>query len=154
MSPPGVIHRVLDGNLDVDAHYESASAHAAVRLALGKPGRLLGAIHGTVFAEDDMRLRPLPGVQLEIVSGDSAGTLTTTRSDGTYDLVWIVPGEVVLHATKARYEPTEATTALRPGDTAISLVLSASRAPAACAAITLIPDPRGASWSAKARRNL
>ena len=140
MSPPGVIHTVLDGNLDVNAQYESASAHAAVRLALGSLGRLLGAIHGTVYAEDDTRLRPLPGVHVGIGRSDSAGTQTSTRTDGTYDLVWIVPGEVVLHATKTGYEPTEATTALLPSDTTISLVLQASRAPTAYDAMTSPPN--------------
>jgi hypothetical protein len=139
MSPPGVIHTVLEGNLDVTAQYEWASAHGAVRLALGRPGQLLGAIHGTVFAEDETPLHPMPGVNVVIVSGDSAGTQTSTRADGTYDLVWIVPGEVVLRATKTGYEPTEATAVLLPGDTAVNLVLQPARAPAASEARTRTP---------------
>ena len=128
MSPPGVIHTVRDGNLDVNAEYATASAHAAVRLALNSPGQLLGAIHGTVYAMDDAGLRPLPGAHVRVVRGDRAGAETTTRADGTYQLTWIAPGEVVLRATKTGYESTETTKTLLQGDVAISLVLQASAA--------------------------
>ena len=89
MSPPGVIRRVVDGNLDVTAQYADASAHAAVRLAPGTPGQLLGGIHRTVFAEDNTRLFPVPEVQVGIVGADRVETQTRTRADGTFELVWI-----------------------------------------------------------------
>lgn len=123
MSPDGVVHPVRDGNVDISAQYQGASAHAAARLILGQPGLLLGAIHGSVFAGDNRRLRPVSDVRVEVASGGSAGAQTTTRTDGTYDLVQIVPGETVLRATKSGYEPTEVTKSILPANTTVSLFM-------------------------------
>jgi hypothetical protein len=138
LSSPGVVRAMRDGNVDLNAEYASASAHAAVQLAAGRPGRVLGALHGIVFAVESMQLRPVPvsDVRVEVVAENMVGARAVTQADGSYELRWLVPGRAVLHATKAGYAPAAETIAILPGENVTNTVLRAvhsddSRPPAA-----------------------
>src|SRR5579862_2946573 len=43
---PGLIERLSDGDVDIDAQYRSNRAHVMARLRAGAPPQLLGMVHG------------------------------------------------------------------------------------------------------------
>ena len=71
------------------------------------PGQMLAALRGLVYVERDGTLRPVAHSHVEVVGGPDAGLSTTTLWDGSYVFVGLVPGDVVIRATKVGYRGTD-----------------------------------------------
>ncbi len=125
MSAEGVVEAPTDGDVKIDAQYDSHHAHAWVRLARNHPGQVLGTLRGLVYAETDGILRPMAHVRVVVVDGPSAGLSTTTLENGSYEFVGIVPGNVMVRATKIGYTAADGSTQLQPGDNRLSLLIEA-----------------------------
>jgi hypothetical protein len=125
MSTGGVIEATHDGNVEVDARYLSQSARAVVRLAPDRSGQILATLRGLVYVEVGRVLRPVPRVRVEILSGPSIGTWTTTERDGSYQLLGVAPGELMIRATKVGYIAADQSAEIEPGDNRRSLLIDA-----------------------------
>jgi hypothetical protein len=123
VSADGTIDAPADGDLTIHAQYASHRVQAQVRLARDRPGQMLAAVRGRVYAERDGTLRPVPSARVEVVGGPSAGLSTTTREDGSYELGGVVPVDVVVRATKVGYTPAEGSTELHSGDNRLNLLI-------------------------------
>ncbi len=124
-SAEGVVEAPTDGDLEVGAQFQWHRAHVRVRLARGHPGQVLGTLRGRVYAETDGILHPMARVRVVLVDGPSSGLSTTTLEDGSYEFVGVVPGDVVVRATKIGYTAADGSTQLSPGDNRLSLLIEA-----------------------------
>jgi hypothetical protein len=125
LSPAGVMHATGNGDVGIDTDYQSKTAHVMVRLTPGHPAQLLATVRGVVYVSDRGRLSPLANARVEVVGGPSLGKRTTTGGDGTYELPAIVPGDIVIRATRNGFVPEVLAARVRPGDNRISLVVAA-----------------------------
>jgi hypothetical protein len=123
VSAPGLIQSTADGDVDIEAEYQSRRAHQMVRLARGGSGQLLIIVRGTAFATNEGRISPLAGVRIEVVRGADSGRSVTTGADGAYDLAGIVPGTLAILATRAGFAPTELSVQVGPGDGHVNVVM-------------------------------
>jgi hypothetical protein len=123
MSADGTIEAPANGDPRINAQYASHRAQAEVRLARDRPGEMLAAVRGQVYAERDGTLRPVDHAHVEVVAGPSAGLSTTTLEDGSYEFVGVVPVDIVVRATKIGYSAAEGSTPLHPGDNRLSLLI-------------------------------
>jgi hypothetical protein len=124
ISRGGVIEATQDGDVKIDAHYLSHSAHAVVRLARDRPGQMLATVRGRVYVEVDRgALRPVAHARVEIVSGPSAGTAATADKDGNYELMAVVPGDLLIRVTKVGYTAADRWAHTEPGDNPQSLLM-------------------------------
>src|SRR5713226_4506771 len=97
LSPVGM-QATGDGDVVIDADYQSKTARLWIRLTPNHPAQLLATVQGTVYLSDRGWLRPVANARVEVVSGPSLGKQTTTRDDGTYELLAVVPGDIVIRA--------------------------------------------------------
>jgi hypothetical protein len=125
ISPGGVIDATEDGNVEIDARYLSHRAHAVVRVAPGRPGQVLAILRGRVYVEVARVLRPVAYVRIEITSGPSIGRWTTTEGDGSYELRGVVPGDLMIRATKAGYTAAHQSARIEPGENVCSVLIDA-----------------------------
>jgi hypothetical protein len=129
ISRGGAIDALEDGDVDIEALYGSRRVEARGRLRHDSPGQMLAALRGRVYLEINGRLQPAAQAYVEVVGGTNAGLSTTTRADGSYELVGLVAGDAVdlvdvfLRATKAGCSPAEGSTQIHSGDNRLSLVL-------------------------------
>jgi hypothetical protein len=124
LSPVGVMRATGDGDVVIDTDYQSKTARVMVRLTPDHPAQLLAAVRGSVYVSGHGRLIPLENTHVEIVSGPGLGEQTTTRADGTFELPAVVPGGIVIRATKSGFVPSDLPAEIRPGDNRISLVIA------------------------------
>jgi hypothetical protein len=124
LSPVGVMQATGDGDVVIDTDYQSNTARVAVRLTPNHPAQLLATVRGAIYVSDRGRLRPLAHACVEVVSGPSSGKQTTTHGDGTYELPAVVPGDIVIRATKIGFVPTDLSAQIWPGDNRISVELA------------------------------
>jgi hypothetical protein len=120
---PGVVRATGDGAVAIDTRYQSRTAHLMVRLTPGHPAQFLATVRGAVYLHDHGRLRPVANVRIEVVEGPNLGKQTTTRADGTYELPGLIPGDLVIRATKSPYAPRDLPERILPGDNRISVPL-------------------------------
>jgi hypothetical protein len=113
-----------DGEVVIDANYQSKTARIWIRLTPNHPAQLLATIGGAVYVSDSGRLSPLANARVEVVSGPSVGKRTTTSDDGSYELPAVVPGEIVIRATKMGFVPADLTVQIWPGDNRISVAVA------------------------------
>jgi hypothetical protein len=125
LSPVGVMHATGIGDVAIATDYQSKTARVMVRLTPGHPAELLATVRGTVYVSDGGRLRPLPNARVEVVGGPSLGKQTATGGDGSYELPALVPGDIVIRATKNGFVPAVLPSRIQPGDNRISLVVAA-----------------------------
>jgi hypothetical protein len=123
ISPTGIIQSTADGDVDVEAAYQSQQAHQMVRLAKHGSGRILIIVRGRAFVLEEERMSPLAGVRIEVISGSDSGRSVTTGADGAYELAGVVPGRLAILATKAGYEPTELSAEVGPRDGRVSVLM-------------------------------
>jgi hypothetical protein len=123
ISPGGVIEATQNGDVKIDAHYLSHSAHAVVRLVRDHPGQILATVRGRVYVEVEGVLRPVAHTRVEILSGPSVGTWATTDEDGSYELMGVVPGHLEIRATHVGYREADQSAQIEPGDNRQSLLL-------------------------------
>jgi Carboxypeptidase regulatory-like domain len=128
LSRLGVIHATGNGDVAIDTDYQSKTARVMVRLTPGHPAQLLATVRGAVYVSDRGRLTPLVNARVEVVGGPGAGNQTTTGGDGTYELPAVVPGDIVIRATRNGFEPAVLSAQIQPGDNRISLVVTAEPA--------------------------
>jgi hypothetical protein len=84
---------------------------------------MLAVLRGRVYAEIGGTLRPIPRARVEVVGGPCTGIDSATLGDGSYELVDLVPGDVVIRATKAGYAAADESTRIYPGDNRVSLLI-------------------------------
>jgi protein-L-isoaspartate O-methyltransferase len=113
-----------DGDVAIDTDYQSKTARVIVRLTPNHPAQLLATVRGSVYVSDRGRLTPLANARVEVVSGPSLGQQTTTHGDGTYELPAVVPGDIVIRATRVGFVPSDLSAQIRPGDNRISVVVT------------------------------
>jgi hypothetical protein len=130
LGPPGVLRATGDGEVVIDASYCSRTAQAIVRLTPDRPAQVLASVRGTVYVHDRGRLEPVVNALVEVVGGPNLGKQTITGGDGTYELSGLVPGDIVVRATKIPYGPTDQPARILPGDNRISVAFT-SRSPRA-----------------------
>jgi hypothetical protein len=123
ISPRGVIEASQTGDVTIDTHYLSHSAHAVVRLVGDQPGQILATVRGRVYAEAAGVLWPVARARVEILNGPSVGRWTTTDGDGSYELMGVVPGDLVIRVTKVGYCAGDQSAQIEPGDNRRSLLL-------------------------------
>jgi len=123
ISADGGITVPADGDIELDAHYQSYRMQAWARLTRDGPGHMLAALRGRVYVERDGTLRPVAVARVEVVSGPSAGLVVTTADDGSYELVGLMPGDVVIRATKIGCTTAEGSTQIFPGVNRLSLLI-------------------------------
>jgi hypothetical protein len=116
ISAGGVIQAAQNGDVKIDAHFLSHSAHAVVRLVRGHPGKLLATLRGRAYVEVEGVLRPVAHALVEILSGPSVGMWAITDGDGWYELMGVVPGDLVIRATHPGYRPADQSAQIAPGD--------------------------------------
>jgi hypothetical protein len=114
------------GDVIIATRYQSHTAQTVVRLTRGQPAQLLAVLRGTVYASDRGRLTPVAHARVEAVSGSRVGPHTTTRDDGTYELIALVPGHVVIHPMKNGFVATDRPVEIQTGDNRLSVVLFAA----------------------------
>ena len=119
------MHATGNGDVVIATDYQSKTARVIVRLMPGHPAQLLATIRGAVYVSDRGRLTPLGDARVEVVGGLSLGKRTTTAGDGTYELPAVVPGDIVIRATRKGFEPAVLSVQIQPGDNRISLVVTA-----------------------------
>jgi hypothetical protein len=124
LAPPGVLRATGDGEVVIDARYCSRTARAIVRLTPDRPAQVLASVRGTVYVHDRGRLEPVVNAVVEVVGGPNLGKQTVTGGDGTYELPGLVPGEIVIRATKIPYGPTDQPARILPGDNRISVAFT------------------------------
>jgi hypothetical protein len=124
VSAVGLIAAAEDGEVEIRGEYGWHSASARARLKRGRPGQLLGTLRGRVYIQAESELKPVGQVRVEIVSGPAAGTWTTTRDDGSYELVGLEPGDFLLRATKIGYADADGLAPIHPGDNRVSLLIA------------------------------
>jgi hypothetical protein len=129
LAQPGVMRATGDGEVVIDTRYRSRTARVMVRLAPEHSAQLLATVRGAVYGHDRGRLRPMASARVEVVDGPNLGKQTTTHDDGTYELPALVPGDIVIRATKIPYVPTDLPARIGPGDNRISVALE-TRSPA------------------------
>src|ERR1700676_1059062 len=95
------------------------------RKAPESSAQLLATVRGAVYVSDRGRLTPLANALVEVVGGPSLGKRTTTGADGTYELPAVVPGDIVIRATRSGFEPAVLSARIQPGDNRISMVVTA-----------------------------
>jgi hypothetical protein len=125
LSTGGVMDATGNGDVAIDTDYQSKTARVVVRLTPGHPAQLLATVRGAVYVSDRGRLTPLANARVEVVGGPSFGKQTTTDGAGTYELPAIVPGDIVIRATKNGFVPAVLPSQTQPGDNRISLVVAA-----------------------------
>jgi hypothetical protein len=113
-----------DGDVVIDANYQSKTERIWIRLTPNHPAQLLATIRGAVYVAARGRLSPLADARVEVLSGPSVGKQTTTHDDGSYELPAVVPGEIVIRATKIGFVPTDLTAQIWPGDNRISVAIA------------------------------
>jgi hypothetical protein len=123
VSPEGMV-ATGDGDVLIDTDYQSKTARLWIRLTPHHPAQLLGTVQGSVYLSVRGWLRPVAHARVEVVSGPSLGKQTTTRDDGTYELPAVVPGDIVIRATKNGFVPTELAARIWPGDNRISVAIA------------------------------
>jgi hypothetical protein len=126
LSAVGAMEASGMGDIVLDTRYQSHTIRTSMRLTPHRPAQLLAVVRGAVYVADRGRLTPAANAQVEVVSGPShGGGHTTTRDDGTYELVALAPGQVVIHPTKSGFVATDLSIEILPGINMISLVLFA-----------------------------
>jgi hypothetical protein len=123
ISQEGILTVPDNGEVAMDAEYQSHHAQARARLSRDGPGQMLSTLRGRVYVETDNALRPVAQALVQVVGGTSVGFSTTTAVDGSYEFVALVPGEVAVRATKTGYTAAEGSTEIRPGDNRLSLLI-------------------------------
>jgi hypothetical protein len=124
LSAVGVMQAIGNGDVAIATDYQSRTAHLMVRLTPNRPGQLLATIRGVVYVPGRGRLTPLANAQVQVISGSGPGKQTTTRGDGTYELVGVVPGNIVIRATKIGVAPADQSAEIRPGENRISVAVA------------------------------
>jgi hypothetical protein len=71
----------------------------------------------------DEALRPVAHARVEILTGPSVGTWATTDGEGTYELLGVVPGDVVIRVSKVGYRAADQPAQIEPGENRQSLLL-------------------------------
>jgi hypothetical protein len=125
LSRLGVMHATGNGDVAIDTDYQSKTARVMVRMTPDHPAQLLATVRGAVYVSDRGRLTPLANALVEVVGGPSPGKQATTGDDGAYELPAVVPGDIVIRATRNGFEPAVLSARIRPGDNRISLVVTA-----------------------------
>lgn len=124
ISPTGVIDGTEGGDVEIHAEYQSHHVRARARLTRDGPGQMLAALRGRVYAETSGDIRPVADARVEVIGGASAGISTTTLGDGSYELIGLVPGDVVVRASRVGYASADGSCQIHPGDNRLSLVIS------------------------------
>ncbi len=127
ISPGGVITATEDGDIEIDAHYQGHRVQARARLVPNGPGQMLATLRGRVYVEAEGTLRPIAQAHIEVVGGPSAGLSTTTAGDGSYEFAGLMPGDVVIRATKTGCTVADRSTQIHPGENRLSVLID--RAP-------------------------
>ena len=126
ISGDGLIEALLvDGDVQITARFSGVRAMTCAHLTRDRPGRLLAIMHGHVYAEQNGTLIPVVQARVEVVAGPSAGRSTITREDGSYELVGITPGYVIVRASKSGYAAGDGSKELSPGDNWLSVRIDA-----------------------------
>jgi hypothetical protein len=125
LSTVGAMHATGNGDVAIDTNYQSKTARVMVRLTPGHPAQLLATVRGAVYVSDGGRLSPLANARVEVIGGPSVGKQTTTGGDGTYELPGVVPGDILIRATRNGFVPAVLSARVQPGDNRISLVVAA-----------------------------
>ena len=123
LTPVGALQLSGRGDVVIDTRYQSSTARALVRLTPDQPAQLLATLRGAVYVSERGRLTPMANARVEVVSGSNVGPQTTTHDDGTYELTPVVPGHLVIHATKRGFVGTDLPVHIQPGDNRASVVL-------------------------------
>jgi hypothetical protein len=123
ISADGVITVPADGDIELNAHYQSYGVQAWAQLSRDGPGHVLAALRGRVYVERHGTLRPVAAARVEVVSGPTAGLVVTTAHDGSYELVGLMPGDVVIRATKIGCTTAEGSMQIVPGVNRLSLLI-------------------------------
>jgi hypothetical protein len=126
LSAVGAMEASGMGDIVLDTSYQSHAVRMSVRLIPHGPAQLLATVRGAVYVAGRGRLTPAANAQLEVMSGPShEGGHTTTRDDGTYELVALAPGRAVIHAMKSGFVDTDLSIEILPGVNRVSVVLFA-----------------------------
>ena len=125
LSLVGVMRATGNGDVVIATDYQSKTARVMVRLMPGHPAQLLATIRGAVYVSDRGRLTPLGNARVEVVGGPGLGKQTTTGVDGTYELPAVVPGDIMIRATRDGFVPAVLSAQIQPGDNRISRVVAA-----------------------------
>jgi len=126
ISDDGAVDATASGDVEITAQFGGRRVEARVRLARDRPGQMLATVRGHVYAEIYGIVRPIAYARVEVVGGPSAGLSTTTRDDGSYELVGVVPGDIDIRVAKIGYDAGERSTQLHPGDNRLSVLIDAS----------------------------
>jgi hypothetical protein len=127
ISPGGIIDATAGGDVEVEAQYRSHRVHAQMRLRSDGPGQILAALRGRIYVGINGTLRPVAYARVEVIGGPSAGLSTKTLGDGSYELLGIVPGDVVIRATAPGYSGVDGSTQVFAGDNRFSLLIQLVR---------------------------
>jgi hypothetical protein len=121
--PDGSVETRADGDGAIVAEFAGRYIQIPVRLVRDRPGLILATLRGTVYTETRSGLQPVAHARVEVVSGQTKGPCTTTRSDGSYELMGVVPGDVTIRATRLGFTIGEAAARIVVGDNRLSPVI-------------------------------
>jgi hypothetical protein len=124
LSTVGLMQATGDGDVAIDTNYQSRTARVLVRLTPDHPAQFLATVRGAVYVADQGRLTPLSKARVEVVGGPGLGKQTTTGVDGTYELPAVVPGDIVIRATRIGFIPSVLSARIQPGENRISVVVA------------------------------
>ena len=111
-----------EGDVDVEAEYATHRARVHVHVTGMGPGQMLASLRGHVYVETERAFQPVSLANLEAIGGSSRGRTATTEADGSYEFV-LMPGDVVIRATKLGYSSAEASLEMLPGENRLSLLI-------------------------------
>jgi hypothetical protein len=126
ISSSGTVDAPTNGDVVIEARFLSRQARVAVRLIRDRPGQLLATVRGSVYVETPDGLGSVARARVAVVDGPSAGMWTSTRDDGRFELVGVVPGEATIRVTKTGYESEDVSTTIGRGESHVNVLTALS----------------------------
>jgi hypothetical protein len=127
ISPSGVVTAQVEGVVEVYARFEGQAATTRLYLWPSRPGQVLAAVRGHVYAEAAGDLHPISGATVEILNAIGAGPSTESDATGAYQFDAVTPGAVLVRASKAGYAPTDLSIDIYPGENHANLLVEPPR---------------------------
>jgi hypothetical protein len=123
VSPIGDVRASADGVLHLEAAFRHADTHMYILLKTDHPGQVLGVLRGHVYRDVGGRMQPVAHAAVEVLNGASTSASATTSGDGSYELIGIQPGTVVVRSSAIGCRGAVTSIKVHAGENHLSVLL-------------------------------